>query len=79
MYYTLNRTENGNIAVLIDSDKNIHDVDISLLKPDAKIGNIYIFDGTHYIYNEKETLARKKSASFRLKNILSKVKNQTGG
>lgn len=77
MYYTLDRTENGNIAVLIDSAKKKYDADISLLKPEAKTGGVYEFDGTYYIYNEKETLARKKSASEKLKKLLSK--NKTGG
>ena len=76
MFYTLDRIENDTVAVLIDDEGNKHDVHISLLSESTDIGNVYNFDGSHYIYNEKETSARRSSNSEKLRKLMSKAKNR---
>lgn len=76
MFFTLDRIENENIAVLIDDDGKKYDVRIDLLPETKDIGSVYIFDGNTYIYNEKETLKRRNSNSDKLKKLLSKAKNR---
>ena len=76
MFYTLDRIENDTVAVLIDDKGNKHDVHISLLSESTDIGNVYNFDGSHYIYNEKETSARRSSNSEKLRKLMNKAKNR---
>ena len=76
MFYTLDRIENETVAVLIDDEGNKHDVHISLLSGNHDIGNVYNSDGSHYIYNEKETSARRSSNSEKLRKLMSKAKNR---
>ncbi|MBO5933924.1 MAG: DUF3006 domain-containing protein [Clostridia bacterium] len=76
MFYTLDRIENENVAVLIDDEGNKHDVDISILEGNTEIGSVYSFDGNHYIYNEKETASRRSSNSEKLRKLMSKAKNR---
>lgn len=76
MFFTLDRIENGTIAVMIDDDGNKSDIDIALLSNDPEIGNVYESDGTFYIYNEKETQQRKNSNSEKLKRLMNKAKNR---
>lgn len=76
MFYTLDRTENGTIAVLIDDEGKKYDVEISLLHGKQDIGSVYSFDGNNYIYNEKETHARRSSNSEKLRKLMSKAKNR---
>ncbi|MBR3868366.1 MAG: DUF3006 domain-containing protein [Clostridia bacterium] len=76
MFYTLDRIENGTIAVLIDDEGKKYDVNISLLHGNQDIGSVYSFDGNNYIYNEKETQARRSSNSEKLRKLMSKAKNR---
>lgn len=76
MFYTLDRIENDTVAVLIDDEGNKYDVHVSLLTENHDIGNVYNFDGSHYIYNEKETSVRRSSNSEKLRKLMNKAKNR---
>ncbi len=76
MFFTLDRIENETIAVMIDDDGKKYDISIDLLGSEPSIGGVYESDGTSYIYNEKETQARKNSNSEKLKRLLNKAKNR---
>ena len=76
MFFTLDRIENKTIAVMIDDDGNKYDISIDLLGSEPAAGNVYESDGTFYIYNEKETQARKKRNSDKLKRLMNKAKNR---
>lgn len=76
MFYTLDRIENDTIAVLIDDEGKKYDVELSLLHEKQDIGSVFSSDGSNYIYNEKETLARRSSNSEKLRKLMSKAKNR---
>lgn len=76
MFYTLDRIENGTIAVLIDDEGKKYDVHISLLLGKQDIGSVYTSDESNYIYNEKETQSRRSSNSEKLRKLMNKAKNR---
>lgn len=76
MYFTLDRIENGSVAVLTDDNGKTHDVSVDLLPEQRDAGCIYNYDGSSYIYNEKETVSRRNSNSEKLKKLINKAKNR---
>lgn len=76
MFYTLDRIENDTVAVLIDDEGKKYDVQVSFLQETQDIGSVYSFDGSNYIYNEKETQKRRTSNSEKLKRLMNKAKNR---
>ena len=76
MYFTLDRIENGSVAVLTDDNGKTYDVSIDLLPEKRDAGCIYNYDGSSYIYNEKETVSRRNSNSEKLKKLINKAKNR---
>lgn len=76
MFFTLDRIENDSVAVLIDDEGKKYDTDISLISEPVDIGSVYSFDGSRYIYNEKETKTRRSSNSDKLRKLMNKAKNR---
>ena len=76
MHFTLDRIENNSVAVLTDDNGKTYDVDLSLLPKEKDPGCIYDFDGSSYIYNEKETVSRRNRNSDKLKKLMNKAKNR---
>ena len=72
MNFTLDRIENNSVAVLIDENGKKFDVCVDLLPNERSSGSIYNFDGNTYIYNEKETIARRNQNSDKLKKLMNK-------
>lgn len=76
MHFTLDRIENNCVAVLTDDNGKTYDVSIDLLPDERDPGCIYNYDGSSYIYNEKETVSRRNSNSEKLKKLINKAKNR---
>ena len=76
MYFTLDRIENKSVAVLTDDNGKTYDVSTSLLPQEKDPGCVYNYDGSSYIYNEKETVSRRNSNSEKLNKLINKAKNR---
>ncbi len=76
MFFTLDRIEDGEIAVMLsDSDEKVN-VPLSIVQDEAKEGYVYTFENGLYIYNEKETADRKNSNREKFSRLLKKAKNK---
>ena len=76
MYFTLDRIENESVAVLTDDNGKTYNVSTDLLPEQRDAGCIYNYDGSSYIYNEKETVNRRNSNCEKLKKLINKAKNR---
>lgn len=75
MYFTLDRKEN-NFAVMISDDGSKTDVTPDAFSGDIAEGNVYTYENGVYIYNEKETLARKNKNRSKFNSLLKRAKNR---
>lgn len=75
MFFTLDRTEDGSIAVMISDEKERINVPFSDID-EIREGSVYTFADGLYIYNEKETLARKSSNKAKFNELLKRAKNK---
>lgn len=75
MFFTLDRIENTNIAVMISDDNKKTDVVTDLISGEIREGNVYTETNGIYIYNEKETAARKSKNKNKFAVLFRKAKN----
>ncbi len=76
MYFTLDRIEDCNIAVMTGDDGSKTDVVFDVISGDIAEGNVYTFTNGIYIYNEKETQARKNTNRNKFNSLLKRAKNR---
>ena len=76
MFYTLDRIEDNNIAVLCDDDGRIHNVPANVLQDNACIGDVFIYTDGKYILVPEETESRKARISSKRDAFFNKLKNR---
>lgn len=76
MLFTLDRTEDDRIAVMISDDGEKKDVPFSLITGGIKEGNVYSCENGSFIYNEKETEKRKNINREKFNKLLKRAKNR---
>lgn len=76
MFFTLDRTEDCNFAVMIGDDGEKRDVILDVISGEIAEGNVYTFSDGIYIYNEKETTDRKNSNKSKFERLLKRAKNR---
>lgn len=76
MFYTLDRIEDENIAVLIDDGGKKADIPFSLLPPHSKPGDVFRSENGAYIFDEKETQERRLRISDKRNRFFNKMKNK---
>ena len=75
MFFTLDRIENTNIAVMISDDNKKTDVVTDMISGEIREGNVYTETNGIYIYNEKETAERKNKNKNKFAALFRKAKN----
>ncbi len=73
-YYTLNRIEDRDIAVLIDDNGKKRDVPIKDLPPQRDIGCVYSICGDSIVYDETETIKRRTRIGEKKNRLFAKWK-----
>ena len=76
MLFTLDRKEDGNIAVMISDDGDKVEVIPDMISGDISEGNVYTYSNGIYIYNEKETQTRKNKNRSKFNSLLKRAKNR---
>lgn len=76
MFFTLDRIEDNNIAVLTDDNGKVYDVDFSLLPTESKIGYVFTLKDGYYLYDNKETNERKQRIKNKKSVLFNKLKNR---
>lgn len=76
MFFTLNRTEDNNIAVLCDDNGRIYNVNINDLSENISIGDVFICKDGKYIFNAKETAERRARISKKRNEFFNNLKKK---
>lgn len=76
MFFTLDRIEDNNIAVLTDDKGNVHNIEMSLLPSDSTIGYVFILKNGNYLYNYEETEKRKQRIKNKKAVLFNRLKNR---
>lgn len=79
MFYTLNRTEDGSIAVLTDDEGNKYDIPSDELPENTGVGSVFEKDNGRFIFNEKETDRRKRRIQEKSGRLFDKLKSRQRG
>lgn len=74
MFYTLDRIEDENIAVLIDDDGRKHDVPCTAIPENDGIGSVFSIKDGKYIFNKAQTDERRKRINEKRKKLFDKLK-----
>lgn len=74
MFYTLDRIEDGNTAVLIDDVGHKHDVPFAALPAHDGIGSVFTMKDEAYIFNREQTAERRKRIDEKRKKLFERVK-----
>ncbi|MBQ8209033.1 MAG: DUF3006 domain-containing protein [Clostridia bacterium] len=75
MFYTLDRTEDNNIAVLIDDDGRIYNVSANILSDTCSVGDVFVCKDGKYIFDAQETALRRARIAQKRNRFFSKIKN----
>ena len=78
IYYTLDRTEDENFAVLVDDNGKIYDVPHGQLPQHDGTGSVFYNDNGEYIFDKNETDRRRKRISEKRKKFFNKIKTTEG-
>lgn len=78
VYYTLDRTEDENFAVLVDDSGKTYDVPLGHLPQHDGTGSVFYNDNGEYIFDENETGIRRKKISEKRKKFFNKIKTTEG-
>lgn len=76
MFFTLDRIEDNNIAVLTDDNGKVYDIDLSLLPSESKIGYVFTLKDGRYLHDNKETEKRKQRINNKKTALFNKLKNR---
>lgn len=79
MFYTLDRIEDLNIAVLISDDGNKYDIPSDMLPENYGVGSVFEKSGDGFIFNENETDRRKRRVQEKSRRLFDKLKNRQRG
>lgn len=75
MFYTLDRIEDNNIAVLCDDDGKIYNVPANILSS-VSAGDVFVCKDGTYIFDEDETSSRRTRIAQKKNKFFSKIKKQ---
>ncbi len=75
MFYSLDRIEDGAIAVLISDGGKKTDVPCSAVFPHFSAGDVFRFEDNAYIFDEKETKTRRQRISEKKNRLFEKIKS----
>lgn len=78
IYYTLDRIEDENFAVLVDDSGKPHDVSLSQLPNHDGVGSVFYNDNGEYIFDKSETEIRRKRIGQKRKKFFDKIKTTEG-
>ena len=74
MFYTLDRFE-GDLAVLVDDEKQVISVKKAYLGENAEVGSVYLSeDAQHFVLSTEETEKRKNKAVSLHKSLFDKAR-----
>lgn len=73
MFFTLDRIEDGNIAVLISDDGKKTDIPANLLQ-NTDIGSVFRAEDSDFIFDEEETTSRRKRISEKRNRLFNRIK-----
>lgn len=76
MFYTLDRIEDNNIAVLCDDDGRIHNVNANILQKNISVGDVFTYENGKYIPAPDETALRKARISEKKNAFFNRIKNR---
>ena len=76
MFFTLDRIEDNNIAVLCDDDGKIYNIPANNLN-NPSVGDVFICKDGKYIFNADETDVRRKRTAKKRNEFFNKIKNKT--
>ena len=76
MFYTLDRIEDNNVAVLCDDDGRIINVPSNLLSGTPSAGDVFCEENGCYIADTEETAARRSRISKKRTDFFNRIKNK---
>lgn len=75
MFYTLDRIEDNNIAVMIDDDGKKYDIPLKNLPEHDGIGSVFREENGVYLFNREETDRRRISIAEKRRRLFDRIKN----
>lgn len=76
MFFTLNRIEENNFAVLTDDNGKVYSEELSLLPENCSVGDVFVFENGNYIHVPEETAERKQCLKEKRDNFFNKLKKK---
>lgn len=76
MFYTLDRIEDNNIAVLCDDDGRICNVPSNNLSDTPTAGDVFVLIDGKYIFHKEETASRRAKIAKKRNDFFSRIKNK---
>lgn len=74
MFYTLDRTEDNNIAVLIDDDGKKYDIPLENLPEHDGTGSVFREENGVYLFDKEETDRRRISIAEKRRRLFDRIK-----
>lgn len=76
MFYTLDRIEDNNIAVLCDDNGIIYTVRTNNLPDNHSAGDVFICKDGKYIFHKEETASRRERIEKKRNDFFNRIKNK---
>lgn len=76
MFYTLDRIEDNNIAVLCDDEGKIINIPANLLSGTPSAGDVFREENGYYVADTEESASRRSRISKKRTDFFNRIKNK---